>query len=231
MSPYRHLERFAREDGIKNPEDIYDQPTFEEIRQEIEKKRPNVRELLDERTLSPEQKACLDKTREFCNELSENFRSEFLSLLERYRSERRQISQEIVDYLLEKNFDLPQFTVSQGRQANELLADFSLDAEVKDRNLLLAFQFPKPLAHFWWKGGVDSWGDLGEDMEDRVIEWGHFYRELIREVWNLQGCYENEENLAFRRLNGIGEHDPGNFYYVWEMSRWEQAKNPNLGHN
>jgi len=218
MSLDKYLEKIAREEGIISPADIYDQSTFEEIKQEIENIRPNVKELLDEKTLSPEQRDCLNKIREFCDELSENFRTEFLSLLEQYHKERRQISQKIVDYLLEKNFDLPQFTVSQGKQANDLLDSFNLNAEVGDQNLLLTFQFPKPLAQYWWKGGANSWGNLAEDMEDRVIEWGYFYRELIQEVWYLQGFYEDEKGLNFYRLNNIGEHDPKNFYYVWEIN-------------
>ena len=221
MSADKYLEKFARQEGVRNPADIYDQPTFEEIRAEVKNVYPNVTELLDEKKLSAELKVCLNRTREFCSELSENFRLRFLSLLEKYRNERRPISQKIVDYLLEKNFNLPQFAIAHDAKATEMLLDFGLHPEIGDQKLLLSFQLPKPLAQFWRKGGANSWGYGSKDMEDRVIEWGHFYRELMGEVWHMQGYYENEKGLDFYRLNDVGEHDPKKFYYVWEMSKWE----------
>lgn len=220
MSIDKQLERIAREEGIKNFADIYDQPTFEETNKEFKNIRPNSKENVSEKKLTEEFKACLHKTREFCAELSDEFSLKFLSLLKQ-RCKEKKISQKMIDHLLEKKFDLPKFTISYGKEANELLYDFGLNMETDNQFLLLTFQLPKPLAKFWWKGGNDSWGDSAEDVENRVIEWGHFYRELMHEVWNMQGYYENEKGLDFRRLNDIGEHDPKKFYYVWKISRWE----------
>lgn len=223
MSLERSLQRIAREEGIKNPEDIYDQTTFEEIAREIKDIRPNVKELfdLDPDLMNPEQKKCLDRTREFCNELSKNFSADFLSVIEEYQNEGRPISQKIIDYLLEKKFDLPEFTILQGQSARELLIGFDLDSEVEDKELLLVFQLPKPLARFWWKGGANLEGNESRGKEDKVIEWGHFYRELMGGVWHLQGYYENEKGLDFCRVNDYGEHDPKKFYYVWKMNGWQ----------
>ena len=101
------------------------------------------------------------------------------------------------------------------------MEEYGLDIETNGQNLLLVFQLPKPLSQFWWKGGADSWGDLSEDVQDTVIEWGHFYRELMPIVWEEQGRHENESGLDFQRVNGVGEHDPKKYYYIWEMSEWE----------
>ncbi|MBL7057984.1 hypothetical protein ISS03_01485 [Patescibacteria group bacterium] len=215
------MKKIRRLEGFKNPEDIWDLETYDEIKSKIEKVSPNVREFVQEHELDSETKRCLDKTRAFCSELSEEFRQVFLSLLEQYRNERRQISQKIIDYLLEKKFDLPNFTIAHGEKVQELLKEYDLDVEVNGQNLLLVFQLPKPLAQFWWKGGADSWGDMSEDVEDDIIEWGHFYRELMPVVWEEQGRYENENGLDFSRVNGVGEHDPKKYYYIWEMSEWE----------
>jgi hypothetical protein len=37
-------------------------------------------------------------------------------------------------------------------------------------------------------------------------------------VWETLGYYESETSLNLRRLNAIGDHDPKNFYYVWQAS-------------
>ena len=215
------FEKIRRLEGLKNPEDIWDIETFDDIRQRIEKLPPNTKELVHEEELTVEMKRCLEKTRSFCSEVSEDFKQTFLSLLDQYRKERRQISQKIVDHLLEKNFVLPNFTIASREQAEALLEEYGLSEEINEQNLLLVFQLPKPLAQFWWKGGADSWGDLAEDINDTAIEWGHFYRELMPVVWETQGRHENENGLDFYRFNGIGEHDPKKYYYVWEISEWE----------
>ncbi len=215
------FEKIRRLEGLRNPEDIWDIEIFDDIRGEIEKVSLNIRELVEEHKLDAETKRCLDKTRTFCNELSEKFRQTFLILLEEYRNERRKISQKIVDYLLEKKFDLPNFTIAHGNKAQKLLEEYGFDIKNNGKNLLLVFQLPKPLSQFWWKGGVDSWGDLSEDVQDTVIEWGHFYRELMPVVWEEQGYHENEHGLVFNRINGIGDHDPKKYYYIWEMSEWK----------
>lgn len=215
------FEKMRRLEGLRNPEDIWDLETYDEIKSEIEKVSPNVKEFVQENELDVETKRCLDKTRVFCSELSEEFRQTFLSLLERYRNERRQISQKIVDYLLEKNFDLPNFTIAHGEKVQELLEEYGLDIKTNGQNLLLVFQLPKPLSQFWWKGGAGSWGDHSVDMQDKVIEWGHFYRELMPIVWEEQGRHENESGLDFNRINRVGEHNPKKYYYIWEMSEWE----------
>lgn len=215
------FERMRRLEGFKNPEDIWDIETFDDIKQRIEQLSPNIKELVSEEELTIEMKRCLEKTRTFCNELSEDFKQTFLSLLDQYRKERRQISQKIVDYLLEKNFVLPNFTIANKEQAQALLEEYGLSGEVNEQNLLLVFQLPKPLAQFWWKGGADSWGDLAEDINDTAIEWGHFYRELMPVVWEEQGRHENESGLDFQRVNGVGEHNPKKYYYIWKMSEWK----------
>jgi hypothetical protein len=215
------FERMRRLEGLKNPEDIWDIETFDDIKQTIEQLSPNTKELVSEEELTVEMKRCLEKTRTFCGELTEDFKQTFLSLLDQYRKERRQISQKIVDYLLEKNFVLPNFTIASREQAEALLEEYGLGGNINEKNLLLVFQLPKPLANFWWKGGANSWGDLALDIKDTAIEWGHFYRELMPVVWETQGRHENESGLDFQRVNGVGEHDPKKYYYIWEMSERE----------
>lgn len=216
------FEKIRRLEGLRNYKDIWDIETCDKIKSEINTTTPNVKEFAQEHGLDDETKRHLDKTRKFCSELSEEFKQTFLSLLEQYQNERRQIPQKIVDYLLEKNFDLPNFIIAHGEKVQELLEEYGLYIETNDQTLLLVFQLPKPLSQFWWKGGADSWGTLSEDVQNTVIEWGHFYRELMSVVWQEQGRHENENGLGFQRVNKVGEHDPKKYYYVWKMSEWEE---------
>ena len=90
------FEKIRRLEGLKNQEDIWDIETFDEIKQKIEQLPPNTKELLLELELTPEMKRCLKKIRTFCKELSDDFKQTFLSLLDQYRKEHRQISQTIL---------------------------------------------------------------------------------------------------------------------------------------
>ncbi len=209
------------EEGLRNPEDIWDVEVLEDIKREIKEAPSNTNELLEEGELGVESKKCLEKIRTFCHEVSQEYKEEFLSLLERYEKERHLISPKIMDYLLKKRFDLPQFIISHGERANELLSDFGFEAKIDDSNLLLVFQLPKPLAQFWWKGDIGSQGEMSEKIDNAAIEWGRFYRELMPIIWEAQGRHENENDLDFYRINKLGEHDPKKYYYVWEISDWE----------
>lgn len=214
------FEKIRRLEGLKKPEDIWDWDIedFEDIKQSFEQLPSNIKESVSEQELIAETRICLEKTRAFCGELSEDFKQTFLSLIEQYRRERRQISKKIVDYLLEKKFVLPNFIIANKEYARALVEKYELDENINEQNLLLIFQLPKPLAQFWWKGGADSWGNKSIDIKDQAIEWGHFYRELMPVVWKMQGYYQNESGLNFQRVNGVGAHDPREYYYIWEMS-------------
>jgi len=216
------LKRLMCEEGIKNPADIWDIETYEEIIEDVEKATPNIIELLDKEVMTHETLACLDTTRSFCKESSEKFREAFLTLIESYRKENRNLSQKILDHLIEKRFDLPNFTIANAEHAIQILEDCQMDDYLADpKSILLVFNLPKPLGHFWWKGGVDSWGHEGKNVSGSVIEWGHFYRELTPVIWKMQGLYENEYALDFERINSVSVHDPKKYYYLWQITKWK----------
>lgn len=83
---------------------------------------------------------------------------------------------------------------------------------------LVVFNLPKPLARWWWKGGL-QWGEAGEDLKGMVAEYGDFYRDLLPIIWEAIDGAGWSGKLWFDRLNGVGEHDPGKFYYVWEVEK------------
>lgn len=211
------FEKMRRLEGYTDPKDIWDTETDNDS---ASKPFFNVTELLSERNLEHDLRLCLEKIRTFCNELSDDFQRIFTSLLEEYQKE-HQMPQKVFDYIREKELLSPSFTTAVGEPAQMLLEKYNLPREIKKEQILLVFQLPKPLAQFWWKGGDDSWGEEGQRVGGMVIEWGHFYRELMPLVWQAQGRHENENGLDFERVNGLGQHDPKEYYYVWKVSVWK----------
>lgn len=212
-----HLEKIRREEGFRNQEDIWDPTTLQDITEIITDTPVNIHALVDS-LLYDETVRKFKRIFKFCEDLSEDFRKNFISLLEKYNRERRPISPQILNYLSKKNFILPTLTIADQDNAGPLLSEYRLfGEEIKPNNFLLTFQLPKPLAKFWWKGG-NAWDGSAEIIDDTSIEWGHFYRELMPVVWSHQGCSENHKNLTFRRVNQINQHDTDKYYYIWEIS-------------
>ena len=212
------LEKIGREEGFKNPEDIYDIDyitTAEEI--------GSVASDVDIRLVSehaPETQVLIGEVKQFGVELSETYKQEFLKILEVYRAERRAISDKIVAFLEKKGFSMPRITVADHAHAAEIFSHLGFPRKhIAEDSLLIVLNLPKPLSYFWWKGGED-WGDvLAKQVGPSVIEWGYFYRTLMPVIWERVGYYETERDLRFDRINHVGEHDPEKFYYIWEVSR------------
>jgi len=106
----------------------------------------------------------------------------------------------------------------EGDSAISKAIEYGLDKMEDNNGLMIVFNLPKPVGQFWWKGGKGLWGEQAIDVDGKVIEWGFFYRKIMETVWETLGYYESETSLNLRRLNAIGDHDPKNFYYVWEAS-------------
>ena len=61
-----------------------------------------------------------------------------------------------------------------------MLGDLGLDRPViNSQSLLIVFNLPKPLSHFWWKGGVEADDGLAVVVGPDITEWGLFYRQLM----------------------------------------------------
>ena len=105
-NPHQY-ESVRKQEGLKDPRDIWDTENLGGIQELLQQLPPNVQELVFESDLSPEEERCLRTIGSFCRELSENFKEGFLLLLDEYRKERRRLLQDIVEYLLKKEFLLP----------------------------------------------------------------------------------------------------------------------------
>lgn len=166
--------------------------------------------------------------------LTEQYREWFWKI---FRKESK-AGERLEHYIQEKRFDVPRFVIlsSSAIQAgkldeyypvNEIIQEIMTEEyedletkraavqELRDLTTLatdqviLIFNLPKPVAHFWWKE-MDQSG-VG------LIGWGNFYRRLMPVVWEIVGLFSCESNLIFERINACGEHDPKKFYYIWRV--------------
>lgn len=159
-----------------------------------------------------------NKIRRFCAELSIRFSEKFLLLLDQYQKEKQKIPKKIIDYLKKRDLDLSTFIVRRGEKMNETLEEFGISSYLEEDGFLVIFQLPKPLAQYWWKGGVGIWGSKSKNVGD-AVEWGEFYRKLMPSVWKTREYFSEKEGLDFRTVNDTGQHDPKKYYYIWEVSK------------
>lgn len=50
------------------------------------------------------------------------------------------------------------------------------------------------------------------------IEWGMFLPALRHILWEHVEQYKGAGKLDFRKINGLGEHQPTLYHYMWEVS-------------
>ena len=176
-----------QDEGMRNPEDVFDLAVFDEPRAGMESA-PFIIEDFSGASDSPEQRLDYEKfkladaARKFAEETSRLFKEEFLKLLNDYVEARKNKKgrQRILDYLVEKGFTMPSFAIYEAEKAAGVLGDLGLDRPViNSQSLLIVFNLPKPLSHFWWKGGVEADDGLAVVVGPDITEWGLFYRQLM----------------------------------------------------
>ncbi|MFA6535869.1 MAG: hypothetical protein WC250_03500 [Candidatus Paceibacterota bacterium] len=194
--------KFRREEGFQNSNDIYDLTG------------------LNESAKGPERMELLQVATDFTADMQKLLKNRLDALMAEVETQKATtpIPPAILAYMEKTEMNLAQFSMFWGDRAVSKTIEYGLD-EMKDENgLMIIFNLPKPIGQFWWKGGAGLWGEEAIDVDGRVIEWGFLYRKLMETVWETIGYYESETSLNLRRLNAIGDHDPKNFYYVWEVS-------------
>ena len=195
------VSKFRREEGFRNSNDIYDL-TGSNI----------------ELARNPERKELVKLAREFAEDMQKLLKNRLGELIVESQQHPTSISPEIIAYMEKTGMNLAQLSVFEGDDAQSKTLEYGIDKMEDENGLMIVFNLPKPIRQFWWKGGTGLWGSEAVDVEGKVIEWGYFYRKLMDTVWETIGYWESETPLVLRRLNAIGDHDPKNFYYVWEAS-------------
>lgn len=179
------------------------------------------KEKLDEEKLD-----LLQDTSETLQNLGNKFQSVLLNQMQDYADNPKYaFSQEMMERMIEKGYDLPQLKILSDEFAQRFLdeTDINTGHPVGDDSLLVIFNLPKPMGRFWYKGGEDYWGDDKEKEEidrSKNVAWGDFYRKSAPVIWNIDNDMD-EKDIKVNRLNLAGQHDPKKYYYIWEVSYWD----------
>lgn len=185
--------------------------------EETEKFRPQrMVTVIPDQEATPEKQALTDQATAFAEELSDSFRGKFWEVVAETEKEEGQWPESIRRFIEEKGFDLPRLCVAADTETtNELIESFDLEdpggAKLRPDEILVVFNLPKPLDFFWRKGH--------EVPTPTVIGWGNIYERTIPNVWDEWDEAGPRFGLEVNRLNQPGEHEPGNYYYVWAVSQ------------
>ncbi len=125
------------------------------------------------------------------------------------------LSEDMKRYLRDKKHDIPSFDIYGPGTIKELQEAVSINLESGNPDVnVVVFNFPKPLAHFWWKQhGADE-----KRKPSKNTDWGEAYEALLPLIWEKYREAFAKENLSTDRLNWPGQHDPKHYYYIWELS-------------
>lgn len=166
-----------------------------------------------------EQEYLISKLGSFIEKAEQEIASSFENLVASYESAVGGIPKNILAYLREKNLMFPKFSLLVGNKAKNFLDSVTHEVDL-DGKVLMVFNLPKPLAKFWWKGDVaGSSAGVNKEVGEAGIEWGYFYHNIMPSVWENVGFLECESDICLERINGIGEHDPDSYYYIWAVSK------------
>ena len=185
----------------------------------------NIKEYgIDEASLTPEQLEGLQKVRTFAQSTSKAYRTVMRLLMTGYQQKNPNFTDKMIQRMKERGYDVPDFSIHGSQSAQEFLSQRAeLGIDSFSDNFLVNFQLPKPLAKFWYKGGN---GSKSQPVKDGEIEWGHFYRMCMPIIYN--GVDRSQmSGLYLNRLNSFGQHDPKQYYYLWEAINYSLEKEEN----
>jgi len=212
--------------------EIYKEQIEEDYKKIAEKKleskkaeETNLEKDIKLKTIIDEEKINLD-TKKLVNELkilisntTRDFMEKFDELLKVSEKGKEDAVEEILEYIKSEEWDKPEFTISEGEEAKNILNDFGLSYALYEGDMLLVFQFPKPLAECWQKGKENFQYGLNDSEEKEVIKWGYFYRQLRPIIWEHVETFEYKHKISFNRINAVAQHDSKKYYYVWQVER------------
>ena len=168
-------QQLARSDGKKYQEDIWDMSSSS-VLIENNKSPDKLVENFEHRELNPRQEKIEKHLSKFCQDVIRKYKDYFLSILHKKIKEDGLLSKRIVDYLKTNNLIYPSFESLVGEGAKKWLQEMNLPDDINQDEILLIFQLPKPLKHFWWKGsnrlsnGYYNYQEEGVDYNG--IPWG-----------------------------------------------------------
>ena len=184
---------------------------------------------LDESELSEKTKLLIEDVKKFVMDATYEFMNEFDNLLEENMANNRGITRKIFEYIKNKGLDKPEFFISAGKHASDVLKGFDIDYSFCQDDILLIFLLPKELDQYWWKGEGCSLHDYNEkhfeEDKKQIIEWKYFYRKLLPIIWEQRDAFVDNHKIWFNRINEISQHDQKKYYYIWAIKNKENKEN------
>ncbi len=178
----------------------------------------------------------LKNTLRFVEDTSEIYQDNFHKLIQEIetKEQRFKFSKKLVDFLMNIKMDLPEFILASPERAAEYLKKFNLQNglnKIDDNSFMLIFKLPKQLDYFWRKSkhnlvNFDTrypqekkylWTKDQHTRDMTVVEWGNMHHCLLPIIWGQRDFYCENEDIYLSRLNQMGEHRIGEFYYIWEV--------------
>lgn len=187
----------------------------------IEKNNPN--QFLSGEHEEIEARTPLKLAQELKRDLELNYERTILSIINRI-----EISKKIKKFYIEKGWSLPDIKIITDFNNIERAMESELEIESwlweeiwRERrksingihDVAVIFKLPKPLSIYWFKG------EEKESDPDKTegTPYGTMYRQSMATVWESIGYFISEapKGLRIHRLNDVGDHKPGKYYYIW----------------
>lgn len=169
----------------------------------------------------------LTLTQEFCEEVSCDFIGLLLEEHENDNNEPR-LSESTIQHIINNDIALPRFNIILGKDRREILKRICLKQKISSDSIVLIFRLPELLDTSDIKDEEQEF-KLGNTRKENGEMWGYLYNSLKTTVWVKIHEYEKEKGLRFRRLNPKRQHDPVEYYYVWEVEK--SPRNSTLSNN
>jgi hypothetical protein len=216
------LEKIGRQQGLRNRADILDLTTWEQVNREMTKEinnaPVNITVQLDPKINKQRVMEVTELTTDMATSCSWLYRENFLLLYDEYRHLHRPFDR-FASFLKNYGFALPQIRILNGTMAKQELKKCGFpDYTIERENLLVNFQLPKPLAHYWDHVSNDPPSGIRvAEKAVKPIPWGDFYECLTGIPWKEIDDFEQRTGLEVCRINPVGCHDPDLYYYLWEI--------------
>lgn len=174
------------------------------------------RQLKKEARETKRKEQCMTLTQEFCDEVS----SDFLQLLleEDENSNEMMLPESTIQHIVQNDIALPRFDIILGKDRRKILKKICLKQNISSNSILLIFRLPELLETSDTNDDEHEF-KLGNNRKENGAKWGHLYNSLKTTVWVKIHEYQKEKGLTFRRLNPKRQHEPMQYYYVWEVEK------------
>lgn len=158
----------------------------------------------------------LNLTQEFCEEVSNDFLQ--LLLEEDENSNEMMLPESTIQHIVQNDIALPRFDIIIGKDRRKILKKICLKQNISSDSILLIFRLPELLETSDINDDEQEF-KLGNNRKENGEKWGHLYNSLKTTVWVKIHEYQKEKGLTFRRLNPKRQHEPMQYYYVWEVEK------------